>query len=103
MFVLALLMASSALASGEAPAAVCGQSRVLEAVEARLSHAGQPVVVEPGSAGQVPGARADIVYCAVRVHSAIYDTPRLGPLPADAVQEYRYTLKLRRNGIFLLP
>jgi hypothetical protein len=114
MDLLALLFATQAFgATGPAatqafgainPApAVCGQAHVLEAVQARLSRAGQPVEVEAGSAGQVPGARGDVVYCAVRVRTAVYDTPRLGVAPAVVVQDYRYALELRRNGVFLLP
>ena len=101
MLLSALLLTSSAFAAE--PPAVCGLSRVLEAVQERLSRAGQPVALEAGSAGQVPGERADLVYCAVRVHTTIYDTPRLGRVPADLVQVYQYSLELRRNGIFLLP
>lgn len=103
MFLLALFFIGSAYPAVEPPAAVCGQSRVLEAVQQRLSRAGQPVLVEHGSAGQVPGERVDIVYCAVRVHTIRYDTPRFGPTPVDDVRVYNYTLELRRNGIFLLP
>ncbi len=102
MLLLALLVAAPALGS-EPPPPACGQPRVLEAVEARLSRAGQRVAVEPGSAGQVPGLRRDVVYCAVRVRTAVYDTPRFGPRPAELVEEYRYALELRRNGVFLLP
>ena len=100
---LLMLAGSPAHAAMEPPAAVCGQSRVLEAVQRRLSTAGQPVAIEEGSAGQIPGERPGIVYCAVRVHTAIYDTVRLGLVPADLVRVYQYALELRRNGIFLLP
>lgn len=100
MVLLALLLTSPVAAE---PPPVCGLSRVLEAVQERLSRAGQPVVLEAGSAGQVPGERADLVYCAVRVHTTVYDTPRLGRVPADVVQVYQYSLEMRRNGIFLMP
>lgn len=103
MFILALFLASGALADEVQPAAVCGQSHVLQAVEARLSRAGQPVVVEPGSVGQISGPEVGLVYCAVRVRQAVYNTPRYGTAPVDVVQEYRYSLELRRNGVFLLP
>ncbi len=98
-----LAVTGPALAATEPPAAVCGQARVLEAVRQRLARAGQPVVIEAADVGQVPGGRAGTVNCAVRLHTAIYDTPRLGPVPADVVEVYRYSLELRRNGVFLLP
>ena len=100
---LLILISGTALAAGDPPAAVCGQARVLEAVAQRLRVAGQPVVVEAGSAGQVPGERPGIVYCAVRLHSAIYDTVRVGQTPVDVVRVYQYALEMRRNGVFLLP
>lgn len=102
MVLLGLLLATSC-APAEPPPPVCGLSRVLEAVQERLSRAGQPVALEAGSAMQAPGSRVDLVYCAVRTHSTFYDTPRLGRAPADAVQVYPYSLELRRNGIFLMP
>ena len=100
---LVVLLLRPAYAEGEPATAVCGQDRVLEAVRQRLSHAGEPAAIEPGSADQVPGGRPGVINCAVRLHKAIYDTPRLGPVPADEVQVYQYKLELRRNGIFLLP
>lgn len=100
---LLIVTGGTALAAGDPPAAVCGQARVLEAVAQRLRVAGQPVVVEAGSAGQVPGERPGIVYCAVRLHSAVYDTVRVGQLPVDVIQVYRYALEMRRNGVFLMP
>jgi len=37
------------------------------------------------------------------VHATVYDTPHHGRVPVETVQNYQYSLELRKNGIFLLP
>ncbi len=101
----ALLLAAvvPAAAGTDLPTPVCAQSEVLQLVREQLQHAGQPGVLEADSVGQVASGRDNLVYCAVRIHTVAYDTPRAGPLPIDVVSVYQYALELRRNGVFLLP
>ncbi len=98
--ILLLLLATPALA-GEGP--LCGRPAVLQLVAETLQRAGEDQVIEQGTAGQIPGSRAGLVRCAVRVHTRLYDTNRAGFVPLERVGVYEYTLELRRNGIFLRP
>jgi hypothetical protein len=103
VLLLAFLLISPAFAEPGPPAGACSQAKVLEAVQDRLRQAGQPARLEPGSVGQMPGTQPGIVHCAVRVHATVYDTPHHGRVPVETVQNYQYSLELRKNGIFLLP
>lgn len=100
---LAGLVAGWPAVAAEVVPPVCGAPEVLQLVSERLGRAGTPTVIEVGSVGQAPGARPDLVNCAVRVHVAVYDTNRGGMQPVEVVRVYQYGLELRRNGAFLLP
>ena len=99
---LAALMTASAHAAAPFVRA-CAEPEVLILVAERLARAGIPQTLEASTVGQVPGVRSGFIECAVRVHAAIFDTPRYGAVPLDQVSVYRYTLRLGRNGVFVQP
>lgn len=82
---------------------VCAEPEVLLLVAERLRRAGIPQTLEANTAGQIPGLRSGMVECAVRVHTAVFDTTRYGRVPVDVVSTYRYSLRLGRNGVFVQP
>jgi hypothetical protein len=99
---LLLLTVAPAYANTAAPTPVCAEPSVLHAIRQRLSRPGQPARLEENSVGQV-SARANLVYCAVRVHVTDYNTNQFGRQPIDAVSTYDYVLELRPHAIFLRP
>lgn len=99
-----LLAASSFLAgpvvAGELARPICGSREVLAVVAERLQRAGQEMSIDPAAA-EIPGVQPGTVRCAVRVHTLFHDTNRFGDLAADEVRIYRFTLTLRKHGIFV--
>lgn len=80
---------------------ICNRPEVLEVVAAGLAARGATVDMLWGAAGQAPTGQQDLVLCSVWVRRHRYDTDRFGylPIPDDGV--HRYTVRVRRNGLFV--
>lgn len=99
---LALLLPGPAAATaGEAWPPVCARPAVLERVGEVLREAGRPMALEPAPIGEASTGPGRVMRCAARGRRLGYDTSRYGPWPVQESLVIRYTLELRRNGIFL--
>lgn len=87
--------------AGDLPPPVCARPAVLERVGELLRQAGRPMALEPVPIGEVSTGPGRLVSCAVRGHVLAYDTNRYAMLPVEQRRVIRYTLELRRNGIFV--
>jgi hypothetical protein len=95
------LLGGHAAVAGRLPPPVCAQPAVLERVGEILRHAGRPMRLDPSPIGEVSTGPGALVYCAVRGQALAYDTNRYAMLPVEQRLVIRYTLELRRNGIFV--
>lgn len=95
------LAGAGAARAGDMPTPLCGRPAVLEQVGAVLAQAGRRIVLDPYPVGEVSTAPSRLVACAVRGRVVAYDTPRYGTMPVEDIFVVRYTLELRRHGIFL--
>ena len=96
------------------PVPVCAQPGVLRQVYEAVRKRGQELVLEAPPVGEIstgvvaaaaaPGPAPDrppLAQCAVRGHTLAYDTNRYGASPVHESFTLRYTVELRRNGIFV--
>ncbi|RZK91380.1 MAG: hypothetical protein EOO66_12145 [Methylobacterium sp.] len=99
------------------PVPVCAQPDVLRQVYETIRKQGQKLVLEAPPVGEVSIAanldgaksrspddaldRPPLAQCAVRGHTIGYDTNRYGASPVHESFTVRYTVELRRNGVFV--
>lgn len=99
------------------PVPVCAQPDVLRQVYETVRKQGQNLVLEAPPVGEVSIAidpermksrspdealdRPPLAQCAVRGHTIGYDTNRYGASPVHESFIVRYTVELRRNGLFV--
>jgi hypothetical protein len=98
-----------ALAVSPPPPPVCGDAGVLRQVDEIIRARGQAMELETSSVGEVSSAarpevaasQPPLAHCAVRGHTVGYDTNRYGATPVNEPFIVRYTIELRRNGMFV--
>jgi len=99
------------------PVPVCAQPDVLRQVSETIRKQGQNLVLEAPPVGEISIAadpdqiksrlsdealdRPPLAQCAVRGHTIGYDTNRYGASPVHESFIVRYTVELRRNGLFV--
>lgn len=99
------------------PVPVCAEPGVLRQVYETVRKQGQRLVLEAPPVGEVstgitpsqplPGSpdqavdHPPLAQCAVRGHTIGYDTNRYGASPVHESFIVRYTVELRRNGLFV--
>ena len=99
------------------PVPVCAQPDVLRQVHETIRKQGQNLVLEAPPVGENsittdvdqvksrspddPLDRPPLAQCAVRGHTIGYDTNRYGASPVHESFIVRYTVELRRNGLFV--
>lgn len=95
------LLGSQAAVAGRLPPPVCARPAVLERVGEILRQAGRPMLLDPSPIGEVSTGPGRLVYCSVRGQAVAYDTNRYATGWVEERLVIRYTLELRRNGIFV--
>ncbi len=87
------------------PAPLCGDAGVLRQVDETLRARGRAMVIEAPPVGEVStdpaAASPPLAHCAVRGHIVGYDTNRYGASPVYEPFIVKYTVEMRRNGLFV--
>ena len=107
-FAALMVMGGVAHAAELPPPPVCSDPGVLQRLDELIRVQGQPLRLEVLPIGELstarPGAASvypPLAHCAVRGHTTGYDTNRYGMTPVNEPFIVKYTIELRRNGLFV--